>query len=76
MARALEVETARLNQPECYFKELPQMVERKRDETVQVLREIGLEPIVPDAGYFIMADTAPLGKTASSTKLLYCQDSK
>ena len=62
MARALEVETARFHQPECYFRELPQMVEKKRDEMAEVLREVGMEPILPDAGYFMMADTTPLGE--------------
>lgn len=37
------------------------MVEKKRDEMAEVLREVGLEPIIPDAGYFMMADTTPLG---------------
>ena len=62
MARALEVETARLGQPDCYFTQLAADVERKRDEIAQVLREVGLEPIIPDSGYFMMADTTPLGE--------------
>ena len=62
MGRALEVETARLGQPDCYFTQLAEDVERKRDEMTQVLREVGMEPIIPDAGYFMMADTTPLGE--------------
>ena len=62
MARALELETSRLHQPDCYFSELAQTTERKRDEMAEVLREVGMEPILPDAGYFMVADTAPLGK--------------
>ena len=64
MARALEVETARLGQPECYFVQLAREIERKRDEVAQVLTEVGLVPIIPDAGYFMMADTAPLGENS------------
>lgn len=62
MARALEVETARLHQPDCYFSELAQMTEKKRDDMAEILREVGLEPVVPEAGYFMMADTSPLGE--------------
>ena len=61
VARALEVETARLGQPDCYFTQLAVDTERKRDEIAEVLREVGLEPIIPDSGYFMMADTTPLG---------------
>jgi kynurenine--oxoglutarate transaminase/cysteine-S-conjugate beta-lyase/glutamine--phenylpyruvate transaminase len=61
VARALEVETARLGQPDCYFTQLAAETERKRDEMADVLREVGLEPTLPDAGYFMVADTAPLG---------------
>ena len=28
---------------------------------VSVLKEIGLTPIVPESGYFMLVDTAPLG---------------
>ena len=66
VAQSLEIETARLHQPECYFKELASSVERKRDEMAAVLREVGLEPIVPDAGYFMIADTTPLGEEDTS----------
>ena len=57
-----EIEASRLGHPDSYFKQLPQMLEKKRDETVAVLREVGMEPIVPEGGYFIMADTSPLGQ--------------
>jgi kynurenine--oxoglutarate transaminase/cysteine-S-conjugate beta-lyase/glutamine--phenylpyruvate transaminase len=69
VARALEVETARLGQPDCYFTQLAVDTERKRDEIAQVLREVGLEPIIPDSGYFMMADTTPLGDSHPPTSL-------
>jgi kynurenine--oxoglutarate transaminase/cysteine-S-conjugate beta-lyase/glutamine--phenylpyruvate transaminase len=75
VARALEVETARLGQPDCYFTQLAVDTERKRDEIAQVLREVGLEPIIPDSGYFMMADTTPLGDShppASLSTLYFC----
>ena len=67
VARALEVETARLHQPDCYFTQLAEIVEKKRDEMAEVLREVGLEPIIPEAGYFMMADTTPLGERTPQT---------
>lgn len=62
IAVGIELETSRLGQPESYFMEVPAMLEKKRDETVAVLREVGFTPIVPDGGYFIMADTSGLGQ--------------
>jgi len=63
IAVGIELETSRLGQPGSYFMEVPAMLEKKRDETVAVLREVGFTPIVPDGGYFIMADTSGLGMT-------------
>jgi kynurenine--oxoglutarate transaminase/cysteine-S-conjugate beta-lyase/glutamine--phenylpyruvate transaminase len=71
MARALELETSRLHQPDCYFSELAHTTERKRDEMAEVLREVGMEPILPDAGYFMVADTAPLGLEFNSSQEPY-----
>ncbi len=57
----MELETSRLGQPDSYFRQLPELLEKKRDEFAAVLREVGFEPIVPDGGYFIMADTSSVG---------------
>ncbi len=61
MAVGVELETSRLGQPDSYFRQLPELLEKKRDEFAAVLREVGFEPIVPDGGYFIMADTSSVG---------------
>ena len=61
VAQALEKEILRLHQPDCYLTEFPRAMEKKRDEMARVLKEVGLQPILPEAGYFIVADTAPLG---------------
>ena len=53
---------ARLGEEGSYFKELPSLLLKKRDTMIQVLKEAGLTPIVPDGGYFLLADTANLGK--------------
>ena len=58
----IELETSRLGQPGSYFKEVPAMLEKTRDEMVAVLREVGFKPIVPDGAYFIMTDVSGLGQ--------------
>ena len=40
------------------------MLEKKRDEMAEMLREVGLKPIIPDGGFFMLADTSPLGEGA------------
>lgn len=39
----------------------------KRDRMVQQLTEIGFKPIVPDGGYFILADFSDLGLSSFSS---------
>ena len=52
------METDKLGKPDCYFVELPRLLRRKRDEALAVLREVGFNPIVPDGGYFVLADVS------------------
>ena len=56
IAMGFEEEIARKDTPECYFKSLPQELEVKRDRIAGILKDAGLDPIVPQGGYFIMAD--------------------
>ena len=56
------MEIAKLRTPDCYFAELPRLLHRKRDEVLAVLREVGFDPIVPDGGYFVMADVSKFSK--------------
>ena len=62
IAIGIETELARLGQEESYFKELPAVLLNKRDSIIKVLKEAGLTPIVPEGGYFVLADTANLGE--------------
>ncbi|XP_070532690.1 kynurenine aminotransferase-like isoform X2 [Ptychodera flava] len=57
-AIGFETELARLNQPDCYFKELAAMLKSKRERMAKFLSEVGLVPIIPEGGYFMMADTS------------------
>lgn len=48
--------------PECYFRSLPAELKLKRDYMMNFLRLAGLKPILPQGGFFLVADWSPLGK--------------
>ena len=43
---------------EGYFEWMSTMMQEKRDKLVQVLQEIGLNPLVPEGGYFVICDAS------------------
>lgn len=45
---------------DCYFTSLADELLPKRDEMAKLLTEIGLKPIVPEGGYFLVADAKDL----------------
>eukprot|EP00746_Dinoflagellata_sp_MGD_P062827 gnl/MRDRNA2_/MRDRNA2_26408_c0_seq1.p1 gnl/MRDRNA2_/MRDRNA2_26408_c0~~gnl/MRDRNA2_/MRDRNA2_26408_c0_seq1.p1 ORF type:complete len:432 (+),score=71.21 gnl/MRDRNA2_/MRDRNA2_26408_c0_seq1:141-1298(+) len=49
---------------EKYFTWLPEMMQAKRDALVKVLEEVGLKPVVPDGGYFVICN-ATLAQNAA-----------
>ena len=67
IAVGLEREIERMGQPDSYLVETVNTLQRKRDEIVSVLREVGMDPIVPEGGYFILADTTSIGKSFESS---------
>jgi len=56
VARAFEKELARLDSPDCYFKSIAVDLQQRRDLIASILTEAGLTPVIPEGGYFIMAD--------------------
>lgn len=38
------------------------MLEKKRDKMAKFLSEVGMAPVMPDGGYFMIADFSALGK--------------
>ncbi|XP_037775566.1 uncharacterized protein LOC119572532 [Penaeus monodon] len=60
VAQGFEIEMERFGTPECYFKSLPAELEVKRDNIVKILEDAGLYPIIPEGGYFILADVTPI----------------
>ncbi|BFZ05904.1 hypothetical protein BsWGS_08942 [Bradybaena similaris] len=61
VARGLEAEMAKIGKPECYFTALAEQLKPKRDYLAKMLSEAGLRPVIPDAGYFMLADYSKLG---------------
>ncbi|XP_049628400.1 kynurenine--oxoglutarate transaminase 3 isoform X2 [Suncus etruscus] len=68
LAQAFWIDIKRMDDPECYFNSLPKMLEVKRDRMVRLLETVGLTPIVPDGGYFILADISSLDADLSDMK--------
>lgn len=68
VAVGIELETARLDKKdECYLYTLPNdELLPKRNRMIEALKGAGMEPIVPDGGYFILADWTKLGVTAET----------
>jgi kynurenine--oxoglutarate transaminase/cysteine-S-conjugate beta-lyase/glutamine--phenylpyruvate transaminase len=55
IARCFELECTRLEKPECYFNALSEECKPKRDKLAKLLVDAGLEPVVPEGGYFMLA---------------------
>ncbi|XP_008053254.1 kynurenine--oxoglutarate transaminase 3 isoform X2 [Carlito syrichta] len=68
LAQAFWIDIKRMDDPECYFNSLPKELEVKRDRMVHLLESVGLKPIVPDGGYFIIADVSLLDADVSDMK--------
>ncbi|XP_060058280.1 kynurenine--oxoglutarate transaminase 3 isoform X2 [Erinaceus europaeus] len=68
LAQAFWIDIKRMDDPECYFNSLPRELEVKRDRMVHLLESVGLNPIVPDGGYFIIADVSSLDADLSDLK--------
>ncbi|KAM3915458.1 kynurenine--oxoglutarate transaminase 3 isoform 3-T4 [Leptodactylus fuscus] len=68
LAHALFKDLERMDEPECYFKELPRELEVKRDRMACLLQEAGLKPVIPEGGYFMIADVSVLGVDLSDMK--------
>ena len=62
IAVGLEAELARFGRPDSYLAQTNAMMREKRDKMCTFLKEVGLRPIVPEGGYFVLADMTSLGK--------------
>mmetsp|Transcript_30349 Transcript_30349/g.48327 ORF Transcript_30349/g.48327 Transcript_30349/m.48327 type:complete len:428 (-) Transcript_30349:5540-6823(-) len=55
----------KLAQENGYFDQLPATLEKKRDALCAALEDAGMKPIIPEGGYFVMADTSDVPVSGS-----------
>ncbi|XP_073987645.1 kynurenine aminotransferase isoform X1 [Rhodnius prolixus] len=60
IALGLEMEFARMNSSNCYFVSLARELKEKRDYMAKFLKDVGMNPVIPEGGYFMMVDWTPL----------------
>ena len=75
IGRCFELENSRLDSPDSYFNSIKKELIPKRDQLVKLLLEAGLTPIIPEGGYFMMADISKISSKFSSDAT-ECKDSK
>ena len=51
----------RLDSPDCYFHSISVELQKKRDYICGMLKDAGMEPVIPEGGYFVMANWSTLG---------------
>nr|XP_033503248.1 kynurenine--oxoglutarate transaminase 1-like isoform X1 [Epinephelus lanceolatus] len=56
IARGFEREYELFGTPESYFQQLPALLHQKRNKLASCLESVGLQPIMPEGGYFLIAD--------------------
>lgn len=52
----IEMEKQANNDPDCYFTSLADELLPKREKMAELVKSIGLNPIIPEGGYFMVAD--------------------
>ncbi|KAL5011819.1 hypothetical protein ScPMuIL_010370 [Solemya velum] len=61
VAAGLEYEISVLDQPaECYLRSLAKELVPKRDLLAGLLQDLGMVPVIPEGGYFMLADISKL----------------
>ncbi|XP_071768062.1 kynurenine--oxoglutarate transaminase 1 [Centroberyx gerrardi] len=56
VAHGFQREYEQFGSPESYFQQLPEKLQDKRKKLASCLESVGLQPIMPEGGYFMMAD--------------------
>lgn len=60
IAVGFESEVPKLGSKDCYWQELVDMLEPKRDRMVKFLSSVDMNPTIPEGGYFMVADFSKL----------------
>ncbi|XP_065068938.1 kynurenine--oxoglutarate transaminase 3-like isoform X1 [Rhopilema esculentum] len=62
LAQAIEHEIKLLGTKDSYWKWMADTLFAKRNQLVDMVKAAGMVPIIPEGGYFMMADVSPLKK--------------
>ncbi|XP_019936974.2 kynurenine--oxoglutarate transaminase 3 [Paralichthys olivaceus] len=65
VAQGLLLNCELMGQPECYFSSLAEELEGKRDRLASILLEVGMTPVIPEGGYFMLVDVTSLNQDLS-----------
>jgi kynurenine--oxoglutarate transaminase/cysteine-S-conjugate beta-lyase/glutamine--phenylpyruvate transaminase len=60
VAQCFEDEISRLNTKECYFNRISEELKPKRDKLSKILLDAGITPVIPEGGYFMLADISKI----------------
>ncbi|XP_019133895.2 kynurenine--oxoglutarate transaminase 1 [Larimichthys crocea] len=71
VSQGFEREYELFGTPESYFQQLPAMLHHKRKKLASCLQGVGLQPIMPEGGYFMTADISSVKVDLSSQS---CED--
>lgn len=61
---AFEREYELFGTEESYFKQLPTQLQAKRLRLAECLKSIGLQPFLPEGGYFMITDISCLSESS------------
>ncbi|KAG9477722.1 hypothetical protein GDO78_012961 [Eleutherodactylus coqui] len=65
VAQGFRKELERLGQPDCYFVQLRDELQKKRDWLYHCLTEVGMKPMMSQGSYFMIADISRFSKFTS-----------
>uniref|UniRef100_A0A672IPW5 Kynurenine--oxoglutarate transaminase 3 n=1 Tax=Salarias fasciatus TaxID=181472 RepID=A0A672IPW5_SALFA len=65
VAQGLLLNYELMGQPDCYFTSLAEELEGKRDRMAAIVREVGMTPVIPEGGYFMLVDVTSLNQDLS-----------
>ncbi|CAL8318228.1 unnamed protein product [Lota lota] len=67
VAESFQTEYERFGSPESYFKLLPALLHHKRNKLAACLESVGLQPTLPEGGYFMIADISSISFDSDDT---------
>ena len=67
IAIGFESEVPKLGRTDCYWQELVDLLEPKRDRMVQFLSSVDMAPTIPEGGYFMVADFSKLAEKVDTS---------